>query len=247
MRGLASILASVIVALGLAVGLLALELHGPAKGASLGAAIAVAAIAAFLLAYDVLKREELGVERPARGKEPGGGKAPVRPMFNPDDVTVIGALARDGARKLSATLPTTDKSRLIALQIVVSSAINYEAEALLDQLNIVKERTSRESWVYFVGPDRRFLYFAKIATVLKYANDGRGFLDLVKAGQPDALASYPDLISFTVSNRKTSAEALGEMALKIAPLAMIIHEKYQTPVGPIDWATLATRVLRTKS
>jgi len=247
MQGVGSILASVVAALLLAIGLVAMERLAAAGGASLGAAIAVAAIAAFLLAYDVLKRDELGLSASDGTKpEGGGGKAPIRPMFNPDEATVISAFARDGARKLSQTLPTTDKSRLVVLQVTVSAGMNYETDTLLDQLNIVKERTSPESWVYFVGPDRHFLYCAKVATILKHANDGRGFLDLVKAGQHEALGSYADLNSFALLSKMTSAQALGAMALKNAPLAMIIHEKYRTPIGPIDWATLATRVLRVK-
>ena len=246
MRGIAPILASIVVALGLAAGLLALERLGAAGGASLGAAIAAAAFAAFLLSYDMLNRAELSAGRRAAPTDPAGGRSPVRPMFNPDDVTVLNAFVRDGARKLSQTLPTTDKSRLVALQITVSSTINYEADTLLDQLNIVKERTAPGSWVYFVGPDRQFLYCADVDTVVKHANAGRGFLDLVRAGQSDALGSYADLVSFAVPSMMSSADALGHMALKNARLAMITHEKYNTPIGPIDWATLTTRVLRTK-
>src|SRR5882724_2642570 len=58
MRSLAPILASIVFALLLMAGLLVLQLEGPPMGASVGAAIAVAALAAFLLTYDLLKRED---------------------------------------------------------------------------------------------------------------------------------------------------------------------------------------------
>ena len=246
MQGVGSIVASIAAGLALAVGLVMLDRFWPGGAASLGAAVAVAAIAAFLLSYDVIKRGELGLAATEGKPEGGGGKAPVRPMFNPDEVTVVGAVARDGARKLSQTFPTADRTRLVVLQVTVSASVNYETDTLLDQLNIVKERTSPESWVYFIGPDRQFLYCAKVTAVLKHVHDGRGFLDLVRAGQHEALGSYADLTSFALPNRMTSTQALGAMALKNAPLAMIIHEKYRTPIGPIDWATLASRVLRMK-
>jgi hypothetical protein len=43
-----------------------------------------------------------------------------------------------------------------------------------------------------------------------------------------------------------SAEALRQMAENKQTIAMIVDEKTKTPVGPIDWATLAGRVLKTK-
>jgi hypothetical protein len=244
MRGISSVLASVAAALLLGVGLVQLDANG-VPGASLGAAVTAMAIAAFILAYDVLTREERG-ERPAKTGARSGGQTLVQHMFDPDQPTVFPAATREGGRKLSQAIPNENPDRIVVLQIAVGSSIAYDADTLPDQLNIIKKRTSPESWVYFVAANRNFLCCARINTVLKLIKDDPGVLGLLRNGQAEQLAAEKELIRFTVGHRTRSAEALRQMAENKQTIAMIVDEKTKTPVGPIDWATLAGRVLKTK-
>jgi hypothetical protein len=250
MRGIVPILASVVMALGLGAGLLALERYGPAAGASLGAAIAVAAIAAFLLAYDVLKRGELGAEHPGRTGETGGGKAPVRPMFDLEAVVVIDAVPRNGIEHMNEALKERRRDVVYVFRIRLKPRNRYEHQALTEQLAVLVQQIGAKTFVYFVRADDGFVCLGEAEGVLNLLKNasGVGLLDLVNSGLDDTLKeTYKDeLVSFTLPRKITSADALGRMALANAPLAMIVHER-GTPIGPIDWATLTTRVLRSKS
>ena len=247
MRSVVSILASVLVALILAIGLLALELHGSAKGASLGAAVAVAAISAFLLAYDVLKREERGAEPVMRPGAPAGGRAPVQPLFDPQDAIFLEAAPRSGIAHMNEALK--DRRRDVVYVFRIRLGRKFEPQSLIDQLAVVTQQISPKTFVYLVKPDDSFVCFTQAETALNLLRDpkGLGLLDLISNGFDEQIKeSYKELISFTLSRKSSSAEALGLMALKDVRLAMIVHEKRSTPIGPIDWATLATRVLRAK-
>lgn len=249
MQSVGSIVAAVVVALALGVGLLALELHGPAKGASLGAAVAVAAIAAFLLAYDVLKRQESDAEKPARGREPGGGSAPVRPNFDPDDVLYVDAAARGGIEHMNEALRDRRRDVVYVFRIRLKPRNRYELQALSEQLAMLTQQIHPKTFVYLLTQEDRFVCFAEADMILGLLRDpkGLGLLDLINGGLGDEIKeAFGELNAFQLSRKCSSRDALGQMALKNKPLAMIVHEKHGKPIGPVDWATLATRVLRAK-
>lgn len=250
MRNLMPMIASIGVALLLMVGLLVLETKGPPMSASMGAAVIVAALVAFLLTYDVFKRDNgfqgsLGSERPS-----SGARGRVTPLFEPDDVITIDAVPRNGIEHMSEALKDRRKDVHYVFRITLKPRNRYEAQALSEQLAILAQQVEPMPYVYFETADRGFVCFANAATVHKLIKDPNalGLVDLINNGLSEELKrSFGELISFTVSSKDSNADALGQMALKDTPMAMIVNRKLARAVGPISWGVLATRVLRTKA
>ena len=247
MRSLASIFSGVAIALLLAAGLMALDARPGGLGPSAGAAIAVAAIAAFLLAYDVLKRD--GADA-AQKKKPASKEDYVKPIFERGEPKEFNGSAHDALGDLDAALEKAERP-IVILRLPLAPRVPYEPGGLLNLINRMRLKASDQSWVYVVGRDGGFLYLAKPDAIhdLLNSKNGIAFLGLLNTGHSEQISEFPGFVNFAVKHTDSDASALAKMAGERAPvpLAMIVNDKSKNPIGPIDWPTLAKRILAKES
>jgi len=244
MRSIAAIGTGIVVALLLCAGLIAVDNHLGGLSASAGGALTAGVLAAFLLTYDMLKRDgAAGVT--GGGKREVRGRAPVRPSVDPDDVTLIAAASKDGTKYMSGALDEIDRGTVYILKLTLSPRIPYGHDALIEQLAVLSTQFRPDAYVYCVTPEGKFAWFAR-ADVLKRqleGSDGRSLVALINNGPEDEFRLYKYLVRFQVPRRLSNLAALRLLASKGVSEGMIVHEARGTPVGPIDWATLVTRAL----
>lgn len=252
MRYLEPILAAVCFALLLLAGILALESNRGVFGPSAGAAVAVAVLAAFFVVYDMMKRE--GGASQGREGEKSQGKATVTPRIPLQDLEIIDAVTFEkspGASMLSA-IEGVDKSTPAAMRIVFpapgsSKANPYDAEHLIDQMNILKEYfRDGFGFVYFVRHNKQFLAFAdraKFMDLLAKRESARPLLVAINGGLEQEFLTEPDVDDTVVESSLTNQKALQHLATVNKVRAMIVKTANQRPVGIIDWATLVRRVI----
>jgi len=252
MKYLEPILAAVCFALLLLAGILTLESNKGVFGPSAGAAVAVAVLSAFFVVYDMMKREGNG--RTGREGEKSQAKANVTPRIPIQDLEVIDAVTFEkspGASMLSA-IEGTDKSTPVAMRIAFpppgsTKGNPYDAEHLIDQMNIVKEYfRDGFAFVYFVRHNKQFLAFtdrAKFMDLLAKRETARPLLVAINGGLEQEFLKEPGIDDTVVESSLTNQKALQHLAAANKVQAMIVKTANQRPVGVIDWATLVRRVI----